>query len=218
MDKLTLVIANKAYSSWSLRPWLALKLAGAVFEEVVIPLRLPETAALIARWSPAGKVPVLRHGAVTVWESIAIVEYLAELFPEAHLWPAGPVARAHARTICAEMHAGFVPLRSNMTMNLRRRLPGRGRSAEVEKDIARITAMWRDCRARFGHGGPFLFGAFSNADAMYAPVVTRFETYGVDLDAECRAYADAVLGLPAMQAWYADAAAEPWTIAEYEAV
>lgn len=218
MDKLTLVIANKAYSSWSLRPWLALKHVGAAFEEVVIPLRLPETAASIARWSPAGKVPVLRHGAVTVWESIAIIEYLAELFPEAHLWPADPVARAYARTISAEMHAGFVPLRSNMTMNLRRRLPGRGRSAEVEKDIARITAMWRDCRARFGHSGAFLFGAFSNADAMYAPVVTRFETYGVDLDAECRAYADAVLGLPAMQAWYADAAAEPWTIAEYEAV
>jgi glutathione S-transferase len=217
MDKLTLVIANKAYSSWSLRPWLALKQVEVTFEEVMIPLRLPETAASIASWSPAGKVPVLRHGAVTVWESIAILEYVAELFPEAHLWPADPAARAHARTITAEMHAGFVPLRSNMTMNLRRRLPGRGRSPEVEKDIARITAMWRDCRSRFGQGGAFLFGAFSNADAMYAPVVTRFETYGVDLDAECRAYADAILALPAMRAWYADAAAEPWMIAEYEA-
>lgn len=217
MHNLTLVIANKAYSSWSLRPWLALKQAGAVFSEVVIPLRLPETAQAIARWSPAGKVPVLRHGATTVWESIAIIEYVAELFPRAGLWPTDPAARAHARTLSAEMHSGFVPLRSNMQMNVRRQLPGRGRTPEVEKDIARITAMWRDCRARFGRGGPFLFGAFSNADAMYAPVVTRFQTYGVDLDDECRAYVDAVLALPAMRAWYADAAAEPWTIAEYEA-
>lgn len=217
MHNLTLVIANKAYSSWSLRPWLALKQAGAVFSEVVIPLRLPETAQAIARWSPAGKVPVLRHGATTVWESIAIIEYVAELFPRAGLWPTDPAARAHARTLSAEMHSGFVPLRSNMQMNVRRQLPGRGRTPEVEKDIARITAMWRDCRARFGRGGPFLFGAFSNADAMYAPVVTRFQTYAVDLDDESRAYVDAVLALPAMRAWYADAAAEPWTIAEYEA-
>jgi glutathione S-transferase len=216
MNELTLVIANKPYSSWSLRPWLALKHAGGPFDEVVIPLRQPDTAAKIAQWSPAGKVPVLRHGDVTIWESIAILEYLAELFPDAGLWPGDPAARAHARTISAEMHAGFSALRSNMPMNLRRRLPARGRTPEVEKDIARITAMWRDCRERFGHGGPFLFGSFGNADAMYAPVVTRFETYEVALDAECRAYADALLALPVMRTWYADAAAEPWTIAEYE--
>jgi glutathione S-transferase len=216
MEKLTLVIANKAYSSWSLRPWLALKHAGAAFDEVVIPLRQPDTPANIAKWSPAGKVPVLRHGDVTIWESIAILEYLAELFPNAGLWPADRAARAHARTISAEMHAGFVALRSHFNMNLRRRRPKSGRMPEVEQDIARITAMWRDCRARFGHGGPFLFGSFSNADAMYAPVVTRFETYEVALDGECRAYADAILALPAMRTWYADAVAEPWTIAEYE--
>ena len=217
MSGLMLVIANKAYSSWSLRPWLALKQAGAAFTEVVIPLRQPETAAAIARWSPAGRVPVLRHGEVTVWESIAILEYVAELFPEANLWPADPAARAHARTVAAEMHSGFVPLRSNMNMNIRRHRPGHGRAPEVEKDIERIAAMWRDCRARFGSGGPFLFGAFSNADAMYAPVVTRFKTYGVALDAECQAYADAVLDLPAMRTWYADAAQETWTIPEFEA-
>lgn len=215
MSELTLVIANKTYSSWSLRPWLTLKHVGAAFDEVVIPLRQPETAAKISQWSPAGKVPVLRHGDVTIWESIAILEYLAELFPDANLWPADPAARAHARAISAEMHAGFTALRSNMPMNLRRHLPGRGRTPEVEKDIARITAMWRDCRERFGSGGPFLFGAFSNADAMYAPVVTRFETYAVTLDAVCRAYSDALLALPAMRAWSAEAAAEPWTIAEY---
>lgn len=215
MSELTLVIANKTYSSWSLRPWLALKHVGAAFDEVVIPLRQPETAAKIAQWSPAGKVPVLRHGDVTIWESIAILEYLAELFPDANLWPADPAARAHARTISAEMHAGFTALRSNMPMYLRRHLPGRGRTPEVEKDIARITAIWRDCRKRFGSVGPFLFGAFSNADAMYTPVVTRFETYEVTLDGVCRAYADALLALPAMRSWSAEAAVEPWTIAEY---
>jgi len=215
VSELTLVIANKSYSSWSLRPWLALKQTGTPFDEVVIPLRHPETAAKIVQWSPAGRVPVLRHGGVTIWESIAILEYLAELFPAANLWPADPAARAHARSISAEMHAGFTALRSNMPMNLRRHLPGRGRTPEVEKDIARITALWRDCRERFGSGGPFLFGTFSNADAMYAPVVTRFETYEVALDAACRDYADAILDLPAMRSWSAEAAAEPWTIAEY---
>lgn len=216
MSGLMLVIANKAYSSWSLRPWLALKQADAAFTEVVIPLRQPETAAAIARWSPAGRVPVLRHGETTIWESIAILEYVAELFPAAHLWPLDPGARAHARAIVAEMHSGFVPLRTHMNMNIRRERPGHGRTPEVEKDIARITAIWRDCRARFGRGGPFLFGAFSNADAMYAPVVTRFKTYGVALDGDCQAYADAVLGLPAMRDWYADAARETWTIPEFE--
>ncbi len=216
MSGLILVIANKAYSSWSLRPWLALKQAGAAFTEVVIPLRQPETAATIARWSPAGRVPVLRHGETTIWESIAILEYVAELFPAAHLWPADPAARAHARTLAAEMHSGFTPLRSSMNMNVRRHWPGRGRTPGVEQDIERITAMWRDCRARFGAGGPFLFGSFTNADAMYAPVVTRFKTYGVPLDGACQAYADAVLNLSAMRTWYADAESEPWTIAAFE--
>jgi glutathione S-transferase len=216
MSELTLVIANKAYSSWSLRPWLALMHAGVMFEEIVIPLRRPETADAIARHTPAGKVPVLRHGEVIIWESIAILEYLAELFPDAGLWPAERAARAHARTVSAEMHAGFTALRSNMPMNVRASLPGRGRTPEVARDVARITALWRDCRARFGDGGPFLFGAFGNADAMFAPVVTRFQTYGVELDPVSQAYADAVLHHPAMRAWYQGAHGEEWVIGDYE--
>jgi glutathione S-transferase len=216
VSELTLVIANKAYSSWSLRPWLALMHAGAMFEEIVIPLRRPETADAIARHTPAGKVPVLRHGEAVIWESIAILEYVAELCPDAGLWPAERAARGHARAISAEMHAGFTALRANMPMNVRASLPGRGRTPEVARDIARITALWRDCRARFGEGGPFLFGTFGNADAMYAPVVTRFQTYGVELDPVSRAYADAILHHPAMRIWYEGAHGEEWVIGDYE--
>jgi glutathione S-transferase len=211
----TLVIGNKAYSSWSLRPWLAMKMAGVPFEEIVIPLRRPETTAEIARHSPAGKVPILKHGARMIWESIAILEYLAEMLPNEHLWPVEVAARAHARAVAAEMHAGFQPLRANMPMDVRASKPGRGMNAEVEKDIARVTDIWRDCRARFGDGGPFLFGRFCNADAMYAPVVTRFETYGVAVDDDCREYCRTILALAPMREWYAAAQAEPWSIADY---
>lgn len=218
MSAFTLVIGNKNYSSWSLRPWLAMKMAGVAFEEVLIPLRQNTTAAEIARHSPGGKVPALRHGGLVVWDSIAILEYIAEAFPEARLWPQQREARAIARAVSAEMHAGFAALRTHMPMNIRGSKHGRGRTPEVEKDIRRIVALWEDCRARFGADGPFLFGAFGNADAMYAPVVTRFATYGVALGGTSRAYANAVLGLPPMREWFAAAEAEPWTMAEADAV
>lgn len=219
MSDLVLVIANKAYSSWSMRPWLALKMAEAPFEEIVIPLRQETTAAAIAGHSPAGKVPVLHHGTTTVWDSLAILEYLAEHLPFAGLWPADRQARAVARAVSAEMHSGFGALRSNMPMNVRATLHGRGRAAGVDADLARIGALWTDCRARFGDGGPFLFGRFCNADAMYAPVATRFRTYGIEaeLDDAGRAYVATLLELPPVREWYAAAHAEPWVIADYEA-
>lgn len=213
---LHLIIANKAYSSWSLRPWIAMKVQELSFRETVIRLDQPDTAQNIKAYAAAGKVPVLQHGDITVWESLAILDYLAEVFFDRHWWPADPLARATARAVSAEMHAGFTNLRSTMTMNVRKSVPHVERSEAVDKDIARITAIWNECRARFGAGGPFLFGAFSNADAMYAPVVTRFKTYCVDLDPACAAYSDAMLTLPAMKEWYAAAAEEPWIIPKYE--
>jgi len=209
MTGLVLVIGNRNYSSWSLRAWLALRHAGAAFEEVRIPLDTPTTREEILEHSPAGKVPVLHDGGLTVWESLAICEYLAERFPEAKLWPEGREARAIARAVSAEMHAGFARLRNAMPMNCRAPLAGKGRAPGVDADIARITAIWRDCRTRFGAGGPFLFGAFTNADAMYAPVVSRFVTYAVALDETCQAYVAAVSALPAMKSWVAAARVEP---------
>jgi glutathione S-transferase len=194
-----------------------MKMAGASFQEIVIPLRQPTTAADIARHSPAGKVPVLHDGEITVWESIAILEYLAESIPEARLWPEDREARAIARVVSAEMHAGFVALRTHMPMNIRALKPDRGRTPEVEMDIRRIVTLWEDCRGRFGEGGPFLFGRFSNADAMYAPVVTRFNTYGVELHGEARGYAETMLALPPMLEWFAAGKAEPWSMPENDA-
>lgn len=208
MTPLTLIIGNKNYSSWSLRPWLVLRQAGIPFEEVRIPLYGPESAILLTAWSPSGKVPALHDGAIRVWDSLAICEYLHERFPEHHLWPADAAARAVARSVSAEMHAGFGSLREHMSMNIRARYPGKGRTPECLADIERILAIWTDCRARFG-GGPFLFGRFGIADAMYAPVVLRFQTYGVALEGAARGYADTVLALPAMQEWVADAQVEP---------
>ena len=212
MDDLTLVIGNKAFSSWSLRPWLALKRIGQPFQEIVIPLRQPDTAARIAEHSPSGRVPCLRHGDRVIWDSLAICEYLAETFPDAALWPADAHARAVARSVSAEMHSGFVALRTHMSMDLKAFRPGVGRNAESGADIARVFDLWRDTRARFGAGGPFLFGDFSIADAMYAPVVTRFLTYGVEMDGLCGDYARAVMDLPAMTEWVEAAKAEPWDI------
>jgi glutathione S-transferase len=216
--ELHLIIGNKAYSSWSMRPWLALRANGIAFRETVIPLSQATSSENIRKFSTAGKVPVLQHGSMTVWESLAILEYLAEAFYDKPWWPTDPHARAVARAVASEMHAGFQTLRQNMPMNVRRSYPGRGRAPGVETDIARIQQMWADCRQRFGAGGPFLFGAFSNADAMYAPVVTRFKTYGVDLDPSSRAYSDAILAHPAVQQWYAEAAKEPWVEEKYEMV
>ena len=212
MSDLTLVVGSKAYSSWSLRPWLAMKQAGLAFAETVIPLRQPDTAARIAGHSPSGRVPTLIHDGLTVWDSLAICEYVAELAPEAGLWPADRAARAVARSVSAEMHSGFASLRSTMPMNLKRDRKGEGMTEATAAAIARIQALWADARARFGipAGGPFLFGAFTIADAMFAPVVTRFQTYGVAVEAETRAYMDAVLALPAMEEWTAAAKDEPW--------
>jgi glutathione S-transferase len=213
-----LVIGNKNYSSWSLRPWLALRMAGIPFEEVRIPLYVPGARDAILRHSPAGKVPVLRDGDVTVWESLAICEYAAELAPHAGLWPAEPAARAHARAICAEMHAGFVALRSALPMNLRAEGARIALAPEVEADVARVVAIWEECRARFGAGGPLLFGVFTNADAMFAPVVTRFHSYGVALPPAAQAYADAVRALAPMREWTAAGVAEAERMAETDAI
>ena len=206
---LQLVIGSKRYSSWSLRPWLALKVARIPFKEVLVPLCQPSTAAALARRSPSKKVPVLVAGELRIWESLAILEYLADRYPAKGLWPKGREARAVARAVASEMHAGFGQLRANMPMDIGKHHPGQGRTPGVEADIARIDALWRDCRKRFGKGGPFLFGAFGNADAMFAPVVSRFTTYEVKLSKAAQDYCDAIDALPAMQAWAEAASHEP---------
>jgi len=212
-----LVIGNKNYSSWSLRPWIAMKVLGLPFEERRIALYAPGAKTEILRYSPSGKVPCLVDGDLRVWDSLAILETLAESRPE--LWPAAPARRALARSICAEMHSGFSALRQHMSMNVRKRYPGRGRTPETLADLARIVAIWSECLAatqRSGVAGPFLFGSFTAADAMYAPIVLRFRTYEVDLPASCRAYVDAMLALPAMQEWIAAAEREAESIAQFE--
>jgi glutathione S-transferase len=209
---LTLVIGNKNYSSWSMRPWLAMKVAGIAFEEVVISLDAPDFKQRLSKISGAGKVPALLDGDVAVWESLAILEYLAEKFPQAVLWPAVAKARAHARAIASEMHAGFVPLRRHCPMNIWRPVKKRDLTPDVSANVRRIDAMWTDCRMRFGGGGPFLFGTFSAADAMYAPVVSRFHTYAVDVGPAAAAYMDAVMALPAWAEWTAAAIREPWVL------
>jgi glutathione S-transferase len=217
MADLTLYLGNKNYSSWSLRAWLAAKQAGLAFDEVVIPLYQPGSRETIVKFSPSGRVPALKHGDITVWESLAVCEYLAETFPAAALWPSDPVARAAARSVSTEMHAGFTALRGHLPMNVRSTYPDRGVTPEVQGDINRIMAIWRDCRARFGQdNGEFLFGPFTIADAMYAPVVTRFRTYRIDLERDADAYCDTIMGLAAMQEWVTAARNEPMIIEQYE--
>jgi glutathione S-transferase len=216
MARPTLVIGNKAYSSWSLRPWLLMRQAGIDFDEIRLPLHTDAWTAGIGRYSPSGKVPALIDGEIRVWDSLAICEYLAETHPEKALWPRDRRARATARAVSAEMHSGFRDLRSSMPMNVRRSLPDRARIPETLRDVARIKAIWKDCRARFGAQGDFLFGSFSIADAMYAPVASRFRTYAVELDSVCETYVDAIHSLPAMQRWIAEARAETEVIAQYE--
>ena len=216
MSNPTLVIGNKAYSSWSLRPWLLMKQAGIAFDEIRIPLYRQDSKENILRYSPAGRVPVLVDGSLKVWDSLAICEYLAEKYPQKRLWPDDTRARANARSVSAEMHSGFVNLRTHMPMNVRRRMPGRGRTPELLAEISRIQAIWNDCRTRFGAGGPFLYGQFSVADAMYAPVVSRFYTYEVGLDGAAAEYAGFVYALAAMQEWITGANAETEVISEYE--
>jgi glutathione S-transferase len=220
MADFTLVIGNKNYSSWSLRGWLMAKIAGIEFDEIVVPLDRPETLATIRKHSPSGRVPVLLHRGLAIWESLAIAEYLNDLKPEVGLWPPSAAARAHARAISCEMHAGFMDLRNNMPMNIRASFPGKGMTPGVRADIERITGLWRDCRKRFAGAfqkdDGFLFGTFGAADAMFAPVVTRFKTYSVTLDSDADAYCTAVLGHPAMKEWIDAAAHEPWLIDAYE--
>jgi glutathione S-transferase len=213
---LRLIIGNKNYSSWSFRPWIALKAAGIPFEEEVLPLETPEFRKRLDAVSGTGKVPTLIDGDIRVWESLAILEYLAEKFPNAKLWPADAAARAQARAISSEMHAGFVPLRSACPMNMWRPVLKRDLGADVKANIARIDSMWSDCRKRYGQGGAFLFGSLGAADAMYAPVVSRFHTYGIDVSPASRAYMDAVMALPAWAEWYAAAVKEPWVLEKDE--
>lgn len=212
---LTLYLGNKNYSSWSLRPWLALKHAGATFEEVVIPLDTPQTDATIRAVSPAGRVPILRHGEVTVWDSLAIIEYVAELFPHSHLWPEPREARAMARSVSAEMHSGFAALRKACPMDFRGRRSEPVSTPEVLADVRRVAELWTDCRRRYGREGRFLFGAFTAADCMFAPVVSRFLTYGVELTGVPSSYVEAIQTVPSWQEWAAAAKAEALPMTRY---
>lgn len=205
---LTIVIGNKNYSSWSLRPWLVLRATGAPFAEIRIPLRQPDTRARIMEHSPAGKVPVLKDGGLAVWDSLAICEYLAEKFPAARLWPEAAATRAVARAVSAEMHSGFAALRRDLPMDIRGRV-ARPWSEDAAADIARVQQIWRDCRAAYGRGGRFLFGGFGIADAMFAPVVTRFRTYGVPVDGAIADYMEAVFDFGPMKEWCQASEAEP---------
>ncbi len=208
MGKFELVIGNKAYSSWSLRPWLVLRHLGLDFTEIRVPLYVHGYKEELLKYAPSGKVPILRHGAVTVWDSLSICEYLAECFPDAGLWPGDAALRAEARSLSAEMHSGFNAIRSAMPFNCRalgRRVPI---TAEVQRELDRVLSLWRDCRARHGKAGPWLFGDFSIADAMYVPVALRFLTYSVPLDAVTQHYAETAFHHPAVQEWIAAAKQE----------
>jgi len=216
MDKITLYIANKNYSSWSLRPWIALTAAGVPFEEVLIPFDFPAGNPKFKEISPTGRVPALHHGAVRVWESLSIIEYVAELFPEKGLWPADPADRAVARSVSMEMLSGFRTLRNACPMNMRRPKGKIDLPAGIGEDVARIKTIWEDLRAK--SGGPFLFGqSFTAADAMFAPVVNRFDVYDLVTDTETRSYMEAVKAHPAWIAWQDAALQESWIVPEDEA-
>lgn len=208
-----LVVGNKNYSSWSMRPWIAMKVAGLAFQEEVIPLYEPGSRERVLKYSPTGKVPCLVDGDVTVWESLAILDYLADKFPHAKIWPDDPKARALARAVSAEMHAGFAPLRNHCPMNMRRD-PDRKRDLppEVQANVERIDTIWSQCRSRFGASGPFLFGGFSAADAMYAPVVSRFASYAIAVSPVARDYMGAMMALPAWKEWEEAGIAEKWVM------
>lgn len=213
--ELTLVIGNRNYSSWSLRPWLLLRHLGLAFGEVQLLLDTPEFARQVAAWSPAGRVPVLRHGAVTVWDSLAICEYACELAGRG--WPRDRAARAHARAVSAEMHAGFQALRSAWPMNIRAVGRRTVSSPALESDLRRVVEIWSDCRARHRADGPWLFGEYSVADAMYAPVALRFRTYGATLSGEAAGWHAHALADPHLRDWMTAAEAEPWVVAADEA-
>ena len=215
---LKLVIGNKNYSSWSMRPWLALRAHNIPFEEVFIPLYTADKADKdrILSFSHAGKVPALVDGNVTVWDSLAIIEYLAEKLPDAKLWPEDRAWRAHARSISAEMHSGFMPLRNECGMNLHRPVGAIALSDDARANVARIQDIWADCFRRYGKQGPFLFGAFGGADAMFAPVVHRFCTYAIEVRGDARPYFEAMMALPAFQQWTREGLAETLRIERFE--
>jgi len=211
-----LIIGNKNYSSWSLRPWLALAAIDVPFEEELIPLDQPDTKARILKASPAGKVPILVDGSVTIWESLAILEYLAEKFPDKGLWPKDPAARARARSLSCEMISGFRALRGYFPMNLRREPRPRPQDGPAFAEAAYISTLWRETRLEFGGEGPFLFGSFTAADAMYAPVATRFRTYAIEADPIAEAYVEAIHAFPPFQRWKEAALEESWVLAHDE--
>ena len=212
-----LVIGNKNYSSWSMRPWLALRASQIPFDEVFIPLYTGEAdKQRILDVSRAGKVPILIDGEVTVWDSLAIIEYIAERFPDKRLWPEDPVHRAHARSISAEMHSGFAALRTECGMNLHRPVRAIPLSSDACADISRVQQIWTECRGRYGKTGAFLFGSFSAADAMFAPVVHRFRTYAILVVPEVQAYMDTIMALPAFQEWTRGGLAETLVIKKFE--
>ena len=203
---LKIVVGNKKYSSWSLRGWLGVKLSGAPFEEVVVPLDMPETAQNIRKFSPSGRVPALIDGALTVWDSLAICEYLNEKFPQAQMWPDDPPARALARSVSAEMHSGFLNLRNDCSMKIVQQYPYKPLRKETQAEVDRIVGIWEQC---LQSGGPWLFGARPCiADVMYAPVVSRFHTYAIPVSGAAKAYRDTVWAWPALQEWVKDAQAE----------
>ena len=216
MAALTLVIGNKNYSSWSMRPWVLMKQLGIPFDEVKLRFNSLEWNAHIERWSPSRLVPVLWRGDQSVWDSLAIMETLNEWYPDKAVWPRDGKARSLARSAAAEMHSGFRDLRSSMPMNVRGSYPGKGMSPEVQVNIDRIEQLWTEARSRFGADGAFLFGAFSAADAMYAPVVMRFKTYAPKLSPECARYCEAMLAAPGVRAWIDEALKEKEFVAEDE--
>jgi glutathione S-transferase len=213
---LHLVIGNKNYSSWSFRPWIAMKVAGIPFDETVISLDAPDFKTRVTALGGSGRVPVLIDGDVRIWESLAILEYLAEKFPIAGLWPEDVAARARARAVASEMHAGFVSLRRHLPMNVMRPVKFRALDADTAKHVARVDAIWSECRAKYGADGKFLFGRFGAADAMFAPVVWRFYTYAIEVSATARAYMRAAMALPAWNEWRDAARREPWVLPEDE--
>jgi glutathione S-transferase len=214
---LKLVIGNKNYSSWSMRPWLALRANDIAFDEVFIPLYTGDAdKRRILDFTPSGKVPALIDGDITIWDSLAIIEYVAERFPQSRIWPEDRARRAHARSISAEMHSGFAALRNECGMNLHRPVRAVALSADARADVARVEQIWIECRERYGRFGPFLFGAFGGADAMFAPVVHRFRSFAIAVAPEAQAYMDTMMALPAFQQWTSAALAETLIIDRFE--
>ncbi|SHH47015.1 glutathione S-transferase family protein [Bradyrhizobium erythrophlei] len=214
---LKLVIGNKNYSSWSMRPWLALRANDIAFDEVFIPLYTGDAdKRRILDFTPSGKVPALIDGDITIWDSLAIIEYVAERFPQSRIWPEDRARRAHARSISAEMHSGFAALRNECGMNLHRLVRAVALSADARADVARVEQIWIECRERYGKFGPFLFGAFGGADAMFAPVVHRFRSFAIAVAPEAQAYMDTMMALPAFQQWTTAALAETLIIDRFE--